>query len=264
MLRGHGSKTLALALLSACGGATPSVDSNAAIDDGSARDAADAEVSLEWDATARSDAAEDAGLDATDAPAHDASITDAEGDARALDTGLDANPSRDADPSPDGSAPADGGVDAGSVDASPAKCGYGFEPDYAFCKAAGVLEVNVPLTMQDTVNGARGDCAEHASGPGGRNLYYRFMAPAGMDSLLVATTKQLNRTPLIRTLSDCYATKAEGGARGFSDKATTCVRNRQGAAREVVVAVALYSGLDSESMTFELVATPVASSQSCP
>ena len=72
---------------------------------------------------------------------------------------------------------------------------------------------------------------------------------------MVATTKQPNRTPVIRVLTDCYAGKAEGGARGLSDgKASTCVRNQR-AAREVVVAVGLYSGLDSETMTFELVAT---------
>jgi hypothetical protein len=264
VLRGHGSKTLALALLSACGGAAPSVDSNAVTEAGSAFEAADVNASPEWDASAVSDAAEDAGLglDAEDALTHDAASAAAEAGVRALDSGLDASAPRDADPGPEASVPADSGADARTVDAFPPSCSYPFEPSYAFCKAAVVLEANLPPITLNTANGARGDCATDASGAGGLNLYYRFMAPAGADTRVVATTTQPNRTPLIRILTDCYASKAESSARGFSEgKATACIWNRQGAAREVIIALAQYSGEGGETMTFEV---SVTGNQGCP
>ena len=68
-----------------------------------------------------------------------------------------------------------------------------------------------------------------------------------------ATARLAGDTAVVRVLSDCYAEMALSGARGFSDgNASACIRNRNGPAREVIIAVGRYSGsLDNDSFAFD-------------
>ena len=58
----------------------------------------------------------------------------------------------------------------------------------------------MPLEQQDTANGARGDCAVHASGPGGRNLYYTLTLPRGQYTRVVAAPIVPSESALLRVL----------------------------------------------------------------
>lgn len=174
------------------------------------------------------------------------------------DSGLDA---RVADPKTlrdaaerDGGAdgPAAGAGGAMSADAGP--CAYPFDPVYSVCLAAAPLTSDAPLTMQDTADGARGDCAVHASGPGGRNRYYTLTLPRGQYARVTATVAEPTQAAVVRALSDCHAPKAESGARGMNGgRAVMCVRNETDADREVVIAVGHYSGESGDlTLVFDL------------
>lgn len=157
------------------------------------------------------------------------------------------------------------GVDAGTVDAIDAgaetveasapdtasasdgtcACLYGFCTVPAYCEAAVPLTPTAPSTMQDTTSGGRGDCAVHASGLGGRNLYYTLEIPPGVWARVVARPLDPDENALVRVLSDCAASATEGGSIGgkiTEGRAELCVRGGEGAARRVVLAVARYSG----------------------
>lgn len=241
-----------VALISACGGTTPS-DVTGAMDDASA------ETESSSRAEPPSTEASTVGDELT-APDHRANLFDASNDV------MDAGTARDGGSSVSA-------ADASGHDSGPKPCIYSFEPDYQVCMTAGLISAEVPLTTQDTAQGARGDCAMHASGPGGKSRYYRFKLPAGRDTRVVATAQRdgganapccSEPTPLIRVFSDCYAEWAETGARGFSDgTATVCVHNRMGDEREVIIAVAQYSGEPGLDITFDLTVTAMAQDQPC-
>jgi hypothetical protein len=259
------SAIVALSLCSACGGAAPGIDSTAVMEDSSAAEASGADAELASDAGAASDAAEDAtpGDGAGDAGlAHDAA--DEPRDAIAREAGLDANGSSEAG-SGEAAVPDAGGAEAGAPDAGPKKCIYPFQPNYAFCLDAGTIAETQPLTLQDTVRGAQGDCAAHPSGPGGYNLYYRLKVPGGRDTKVVATATRPTDSAVVRILGDCYSDKTETGVRGdVGGRAPVCIFNRDGVEREVIVAVGRYSGEDlRQTAQFDLSVMHLPANQPC-
>jgi hypothetical protein len=254
-MRAKSTGTLTLVLASACGGAAPGVEP----DGMSAASAVDATSEPAADAGVSDDAAPDSTWD--DGPRDAAHADVAREDPSPLEAGADASLLSDASQTSDAAH-----TEAGPVaDAGPKECVYLFAPDYAFCNAAGVLGVSTPILMQDTAQGARGDCAVHASGPGGRNLYYRYSAPAGRDTLVVATAKRAGESAVVRVLTRCDADKAEAGQRGATmGDASVCVSNRKGAEREVIIAVARYSGeAHDATLLFDLSATLLPEGSAC-
>jgi hypothetical protein len=266
------SKTVIVALISACGGSTPSVESGVSACGGSTPGVESGVSACGSTPGVESGAMDDATVELESSVRGQLPLTDASAGSDAP-SALDSTVANLLDATTDAldqSAPSDGSAsDAAKPDAradsGPKDCIYGFKPSYPFCLAAGVITADVALTMQNTAQGARGDCAIHASGTGARNLYYHFAAPAGRDTQVVATARQAGDFAVVRVLSDCYAEEAESGARGFSDgNATTCISNRNGPAREVIIAVGRYSGgLDNDSFAFDLKVSPLAEGMNC-
>jgi len=155
---------------------------------------------------------------------------------------------------------ADAAIATIGADAS-VRCVYPFEPTYEACLAAVPLTPDAPLTMQDTANGALGDCAAHASGPGGRNLYYTLTLPPDRYMRVVAAPVVHTEDAVLRVLAHCHAPLAQSGARGgrTSDgRAVVCLRNESAVEREVIIAVGRYSGEANDlTLVFDLsVGTP--------
>lgn len=239
------SKTLFIALISACGGTTADVESGLMDDAGA-----------ELETSARGELA--------DADAGDAAWY-ADGNPGPLDVTTDAAAPIDASASSDANSSHVSKHDASAPDSGSKSCSYTLKPDYALCLAATEITTDSPLTMQNTAQGAISDCAVSASGIGGRNLYYRFRAPAGIDTQVVVTFKRLDEPAVVRVLSDCYAGKAESSGRGLSDGiASACVDNSQDEAREVIIAVGRYSGDFTElTVNFDLTIAPLPEGQHC-
>lgn len=255
------SSTLALALLSACGGTTHEVeasglsDASTAARADAAREAAAHAQSGGGDATAPHDA-DDPGPLPQDAGSALPSSRDAMVDAHAA---ADASRANDAD------TVRDARLDGGAVEGGARACSFSYVPTYAVCEAAPRVAGDATVKAQDTASGARGDCAVHASGTGGRNLYYRLLLPSARNTRVLAAPTNADHVALVRMFADCRAQEAERGARGLGDgRAELCLRNDGPTDREVFLAVGRYSGESMDlTLAFDLTVETLPAGQSC-
>lgn len=244
--------TLSLCALGACGGpahgvesgaGTVSSDASATRVDGSRPDPGDA-----------ADATTDAAQGRADAEAPDA-----------RSSGGDAATRSDASDALDAARP-DSDADANAADARVQRmCVYPFVPAYEVCLAAPAVAAGAQLATQDTANGARADCAVHASGPGGRNLYYRIKLPPGRATIVAAKPVDPAASVLLRILGDCHAERAERGGRGANgSRVAFCLPNTGATEREVILAVGHYSGESGDlTLSFDLTVEGAELGQTC-
>lgn len=239
---------LVLAWASACGGTSHEVEANGLAEDASA---------------ARADARSDSAAEAGFGDAHDDAGGDAAGPSDANSAALDATilePDA-AEAGTDASVRADARI----ADAAPRPCAYSYQPAWQVCEAAQRIDSGATLSAQDTATGARGDCAVHASGSGGRNLYYRLKLPAGRDTRVIAVPSNPSEVTLVRALTSCRDAEAERGARGLTGgRAELCLHNDGASERELILAVGRYSGESLDlTVVFDLTVEPLAAGQSC-